>query len=875
MAWEIPYRKYKEKEDNSDYFVKKRMKKEQIQRKKPFFPIEIEENMQKNEGFSKKILKNMKLSLNFDEIFDFYQKTRNELFSHKSAIISNEISFDFLKEKREKTPILPMEFHNLCKKLKKLKKILHIYHENIEIHDKILEISQIFFNLSLFPDEIFTKTMISSIKDILSTRFFTEFPKGTSFRIFASFWTFCMKIHEDIKEKAAFSEDYKGFLLRYFSCFLDVFYREFLENSEKNDDFYEEFNEKSKIFGFLLEIHDILNEGKTGKIAIIQQSFECFLNGFKLGLVRFLHVFTSKNTEKQEKILMKKIRGKNEKNAGFYGFFEENSTILRENRFFEYVFELFPYENQNFADFSKGIPEKIDFFGFFISVKVLFSLLLTFEFHHKNAMFLNDFLVFYCEKGFFNEIFPLKNTRNFTFSLRIFSLIFQVFGLETSRFFKIKEKLQNILISKDFSPEFPAISSNNWPLLQKIHENFFPNYAAFPLEKNSSLLSLEKNSSLLNIEKNSSLLALEKNSSLLTFEKNSSLLNIEKNCSLLGIVKNCSLLSLVKNSSRLNIEKNGISADFPWEIHVFWMFLCSFANEYEKTPVPQRIFFEKRVFSRSLCALKQYDKFHGDLQKNSEFLAFRMDFYLLNSLVFLFKKEEFLVNSFKFSTKFLRNYENSHFFVKQMMFNFMRNLTKIAINNKGFLKEKNGNFQNFDCFLKDLWTKFLWILNDFLDIGSFLKNFSINTLNFTENERILDKEYREFEENLNENLDFFIEISEKSPFLTMNFFEIFAKNAEKTSILWTFRPELLISYGNRLKSLKLLRILYRNCEEFDVWWEKYSRDDEEISEKEPDYEEILKEYQRKELFHEKLKKLAMDFLENNVFHKILELMNSM
>jgi len=163
------------------------------------------------------------------------------------------------------------------------------------------------------------------------------------------------------------------------------------------------------------------------------------------------------------------------------------------------------------------------------------------------------------------------------------------------------------------------------------------------------------------------------------------------------------------------------------------------------------------------------------------------------------------------------------------------------------------------------------ILGDFLDIGGFLKNFSINSLNFTENERILDREYREFDENLSENLVFFIEITQEKPFLSMNFFEVFVENRDKTSILWTFKPEVLISNENRLKVLKLLKNLYRNCEEFEIWWEKY----EGIAEKETDYEEILKEYQRKEAFKGKLEKLAIDFLENCVFTRIIELMNSM
>ena len=585
----------------------------------------------------------------------------------------------------------------------------------------------------------------------------------------------------DLKESSMFNE-YKLMLKQYFNLNFEAFYLKILVKNQFNEDSLQDLTDNLEVLAFLIEI--IANFSEKSHLIILQEYHENFICNIKNALIKFQALFSNKLNEKQKKKLSEKIK------MGFsYISMNMLQEINSENRFLEYIFWVFPYEYHEIDQFCNKIQEEVSSFGISLNHTIGFNVLLLFEFLPKENF--NEFLTFFLEKAFFNENFPIKKPSTFQFLLKILEFLFRNFELETPRFLKIKEKLINIITSKDFSGETIFISRNNWYLLEKIDENL------------------------------------------------------------------------------------NFSDKLSWEMQISSLFSLSFSNERSKTSVSEINFLEKRVFSRVLCSLKQYDKFHGDFLKSNDFQGFSVEFFLLNSLFSLLPKDDLLLNAYKFSLKFLRNYENSHGFVKQMMFNLIRRILNFSLDNM----TKNNKKQpleilseGFSLILKDLWVKFCGIFHDFLDIGNFLKNFSIKPQNLTENEKALLQYQQDLHENLDDNLEFFKDIIKKFPFLTQNLLENLMNSIEKTSALLSFKIETLIFPSTRMKILSLLKEIYGNIEKIVEWWENYSN---KIEGEELDYEEIIKEYQRKEIYETKIRKTGIDFLENVVFLKLFETMNSM
>lgn len=338
----------------------------------------------------------------------------------------------------------------------------------------------------------------------------------------------------------------------------------------------------------------------------------------------------------------------------------------------------------------------------------------------------------------------------------------------------------------------------------------------------------------------------------------------------------------IMSKDSFNIDTNEISNNQikKNQIDIFMSNLiekCLF-NEKLKTSFQDLNIFERRVFSRVLCSFHQFDNFLGNFQKSKDFLVFRMEFFLFKTLIALLGKEEFLMSSYKFSFKFLKNIENSHGFIKKMMFDFSKSLVSsmlAILNGESNLSIMKKN-EKIHIYLEDLWKKFMFLVNNFLDIGDYLKKFPGNPQNLTESEKNLEKDHHDLYMYINENLEYFSKILNENSYITQNFLKIFLDNSGKIEIFWTFKEDKLFSPDTRLKSLELLRFIVEKTNTVDEWWEKNENNENIINSIEDfDYEKIIEQHQLKEEYKSNLNKITLELVSGCVFPKLIDLFNSM
>lgn len=811
-------------ESDSDYKFNKRIKYENnsknIKRKQTFIdesidmedytlitsPTKIEERENTNFFIPKETIGKKKSSLTLINSFKLYEKLRNESLQRKNDIISEELTFESSIINCGSSLSLE-ELIKINRSLKKMKYCLQTHKLGIDDLNEIQTLISLISNLfvhkkidkELFSNDKVFKTLVEEIKQILLTKAFSLFSlisldSGTIYyKILIDFWGLLAKVIVEL-EANSFYPELKSFLLFYCQINFEAFYLKIIILIQMNCSLYDEFIENEKLFCCLLDFYSSIQE-KT-KIQILQETSNNFLSGIKKGIIKFQSLFASQNTEKQRKTIIEKL--KTIKGIPFINFFFDNPNTPQENRFLEYIFWLYPYSNdQNYEQITSRIQTELTTFGLVLNQSLSLILLLFVELLPKTNF--SEFITLFLENLFFSDIFPISSSTNLENSLKIFEYIFSNFGLETIYFLKLKEKIIQTILYKEFSNKFTSITRNDSSdLLEKM---------------------------------------------IMKFNNN-----------------------------------DFSSSNISWELKLVCLFAKSLENEKSKTSISEIPFLEKRVFSRMLCSFKQYDKFHGDLLKNNEFIVFRLEFYLLNALVFLFQKEDLLLNAYRFSIKFLKNYENSHGFVKQMMFNFQRHLL-LSIFRSVSKKEIRNNLEylpeKFKIPVNELWVKFLGILRQFLDIGKFLQNFSLNPQNLTENERALEKNHIDLKENLEENIDLLKEMLKINPIIGKSFLENLTNTSGETSVLLCFKLDSIIFPSTRIKILEFLKEIYQNIENFEVWWEDYLKNDQENERKELDYEEILKEYKRKETFETQLRKIQIGFLETAGFVKLLEMICSM
>ena len=279
---------------------------------------------------------------------------------------------------------------------------------------------------------------------------------------------------------------------------------------------------------------------------------------------------------------------------------------------------------------------------------------------------------------------------------------------------------------------------------------------------------------------------------------------------------------------------------------------------------------EKRVFSRIICSLRQFEKFHGDFQKLSDYRVFKIEFSLINALLESFPAPFFQLNTFKFLNKFIKNRENSHGSIKLQLISVNRKVFEnLLMNYRENTKEILDLAENDGLFnvCDELFQRIIEVFNEMTEISRFLSNFSMNSGNQTENERIMEAYNEDLGVQIQGFFEFLRDSIRKTPEIFVILLETIVKN-DNTCKFFAFKPENPIFCLVREKFTEFCIEILEKVEISEEIYEKHCGNTE-------DYEEIIKQVQLKEAFALKIRTKAEKLASKGVFGYLMELITSM
>jgi len=409
------------------------MKKEENFKRKRIFLEDYEENgmeIEESKNFPEKKTRKIRTFRDFSSFLMNFKTLRNQILDFYSNFKG------LLEIPLEKGDFLVnFELKSLMKHLKTLKNQLNLYkfEENLDFSLETSRISSILKGKSMISNEI-TEDLDKIIKELIFSKPMSAFSlincKTMAFnKVLLNLWTLLMKILEFLGKNGL--KNLKATI----SLFLQLNFEALALNLVLNDENTKDFNEITGLLGIFMKMSLFIEENRPFSL-ILSEKIIGFYENLRISISKANSVLFTKKSNK----FLKKIM----ENQGFFvpiAVFAENPQLLTENRYFSYIFTLFPLEN---------LENMKNFFANPTFMRLSMDFILFFELSNENP----KELLLFIEKSLFSSCFPIENQEDFENFIQISDFLLKSYSLLDLGFFlKIKEKLLFSLKTKAFSIE--------------------------------------------------------------------------------------------------------------------------------------------------------------------------------------------------------------------------------------------------------------------------------------------------------------------------------------------------------------------------------------------------------------------------------------